>query len=304
VAFVTGAGGFLGGAVAAAFRLAGWRVAGFDLVGVPGHADLVEGEVTQAALARAAETLGPPQVVFHAAGGASVGASIADAEGDWRRTVGSLLETLAFIEGQTIRPRLIYPSSAAIYGASARPPIAETAPLRPMSPYARHKLEAELMIANLHHELGLDAVIIRFFSLYGPGLRKQILWELAQRIEAGETRIELFGDGSETRDLLYIDDAVQLVGLAAGFDPLPQPLILNGARGEAVTVRAMAEGLVRAMGRDVEVGFNGKVRQGDPASLVADISRAKALGFDPGIELHEGLRRLADWLGLDRRGAY
>jgi UDP-glucose 4-epimerase len=296
-AFITGAAGFLGGAVAAAFAKAGWRVAGFDQA--PGAADgfahWSTGDVHRDALARAAAGIGAPEVVFHAAGGSSVGTSIADPEADFARTVGSVRETLAFLQREAPGARLVYPSSAAVYGAVSAGPLTETAPLQPISPYGRHKLEAETAIAAAASGFGLEAVILRFFSLYGPGLRKQLLWDLAGRLASRPERLGLSGTGDEARDFLFIDDAVTLVGFAAGLAPAGAPKILNGGRGEAITVRQAAETLARAMGSEAAIGFSGEARAGDPAALVADISSARALGFAPRVAFEDGLERFALW---------
>ena len=297
VAFVTGAAGFLGGAVAAAWVRAGWKVAGFDTSPgwAAGCAHWVTGEVHRDALTRAAGELGVPQVVFHAAGGSSVGASIADPQGDFARTVLSLRETLAFLRQAAPAARLIYPSSAAIYGTASTDPLLETAPLRPISPYGRHKLQVEVDIAEAAAGSGLDTVILRFFSLYGPGLRKQLLWDLARRLAARPAQLELSGTGDERRDFLFVDDAVRLVGLAARLDAPGEPLILNGGRGEAITVRDAAQALARAIGVDAAIGFSGETRAGDPKALVADISEARALGFSPDVTFEDGARRFARW---------
>ncbi len=293
VAFVTGAAGFLGGAVAQALVGAGWRVAGFDVAPGWGEgcAHWITGEVHRDALARAAAEIGLPELVFHAAGGSSVGASVADPEADFARTVLSVRETLAFLNAAAAGARLIYPSSAAVYGAASAGPLAEDAPLEPISPYGRHKLQAEAEIAAA----GVEAAILRFFSLYGPGLRKQLLWDLARRLAAGPRRLELAGTGEERRDFLYIDDAVRLVGLAMGARLSGAPLVLNGGRGEAVTVRQAAETLARALGSDAAIGFSGQTRAGDPAALAADVSAAKALGFSPQASFEDGVRRYARW---------
>ena len=304
VAFVTGAGGFIGSAAASAFRRAGWRVAGL------GHArrwsdpglglappDLwIEGDVAASGLAEAARALGAPEVVLHAAGGASVGASLSDPEADRRRTVGSLVQTLAFLETEAPGARLVYPSSAAVYGEAAAGPLPESRPPAPVSPYGRHKLEAETLIGRASAGIGLDAVTVRFFSIYGPGLRKQLFWELANRLMASPPEVELAGRGDEVRDFLSIDDTVRLIGLVAGLDRGACPLVLNGGAGEIVTVRDAAEALGAALGRKTRIVFNGQVREGDPRSLVADVSRAAALGHRPAVLLDAGLADLAAWL--------
>lgn len=308
VAFVTGAGGFLGGAVVSAFQRAGWRTAGFghprrhpdDAEGLTPPKIRLEGDVLRRQLSQAAEVAGSPEVVFHAAGGASVGASIADPEADFRRTVLSLRETLAFLEADAPGARLIYPSSAAVYGALAASPIPETAQPNPISPYGRHKLQVETEIDEARNSFALDAVVVRFFSLYGPGLRKQLLWDLAQRLTAAD-RVELGGQGDERRDFLFIEDAVRLVGVLAEAEAPPK--LINGASGQAASVREVAQGLARALGRPAEISFSGVVREGDPRALVADAARLSALGFVPGVSLHEGLQRTAAWMAKARAAA-
>ncbi len=297
VAFVTGAAGFLGGAVAAAWVRAGWKVAGFDTAPgwAGGCAHWITGEVHRDALTRAAGEIGAPEVMFHAAGGSSVGASVADPDGDFARTVLSVRETLAFLKAEAPDARLIYPSSAAVYGAASSESLAEMAPLKPISPYGQHKVEAELTIFSAVAAFGLHAVVLRFFSLYGPGLRKQLLWDLARRLATQPAQLELSGTGQETRDFLFVDDAVRLVGLAAGADAAPSPLILNGGRGEAISVRRAAETLARALGAKTSIGFSGESRAGDPAALVADVSEARAHGFSPQVRFEEGAQRFARW---------
>ncbi len=304
VAFVTGAGGFLGSAVAAGLAGAGWRVAGFGraprIVGGPLPETFVEGDIAHADLVRAAERLGAPQLVFHAAGGASVGASLADPDGDRDRTVGSLREVLDFLREAAPDARLIYPSSAAVYGDAASGPISEDAPLRPVSPYGRNKLEAEQLIMDEHAARGLDTAIVRFFSAYGPGLRKQLLWDLAGRLASAPAAIELGGTGDEARDFLFVDDAVALVTLLARRDRAASPLILNGGAGQPVSVRQIADLLRDALGSRAEIRFSGQGRPGDPRSLVADVSAAGDLGFQPRTSLSEGVARYARWLMSER----
>jgi len=310
VAFVTGAGGFIGSAAAAAFAGAGWRTAALghprrwaDVGPQPDPpAPWFEGDIGAPGLAAALRAVGRPEVIFHAAGGGSVGASLADPVADRRRTVGSLAATLAFMAAEAPDARLIYPSSAAVYGDAAAGLIPETLPAAPVSPYGRHKAEAERLILDAAGA-GLDAVILRFFSIYGPGLRKQLLWELGNRLLKAPAHVELAGHGDEARDFLFVDDTVRLVGLAAGLGPQAQPLIVNGGGGRPASVRQIAEALAAALSVRSRIQFNGEVREGDPRSLVADVARAEALGFLPQVSLADGMARLARWLLSMKAGA-
>lgn len=284
VIFVTGAGGFLGGHVAASFTEAGWTVAGFE-----------RGESEFGDLAQAAGELGPPEVIFHAAGSGSVGASLADPAGDFDAGLGSLRQTLEFMRQQAPAARLIFPSSAAVYGEGQAGRIAETAPARPVSPYGLHKALAEQLIAGWAELFGLDAVCVRFFSIYGPGLRKQLLWDIARRIGEGAEGLELSGHGDEARDFLHVDDAVSLIGRIAGRPRGEAPAVLNGGSGVALSVRAAATALAEAAGFEGAVRFNGCSRPGDPRSLVADPALATGLGFAPAVDFETGVRGFVAW---------
>lgn len=315
VAFVTGGFGFLGRAVAVALKAAGWRLGvignppsaparGLPPLGGGSGGDLfVAGPVTEAALADLAEGVGTPELIFHAAGGASVGASIADPDLDRERTLESLRRTLEFLRARAPQARLIYPSSAAVYGAGHAGPIPETAPLKPISPYGEHKAQAEALIARVASRFGVQSVILRLFSIYGPGLRKQLLWELANSLARAPAAVELGGTGDERRDFLFIDDAAALVGLAAQAELGPEPLILNGGSGVGASVREIAEGFVAAMGGKTPIRFSGAVRRGDPPSMLADIARARALGFEPKAALQAGLEATAGWIAAMRSPA-
>lgn len=302
--FVTGAAGFLGRHIVSAFVQAGQRVIGFGRrepndeasLGVHKPAAFLAGDLSRADLVGAAQAHGAPAVLVHAAGGSSVGASIADPQGDLARNVGSLEESLAFLAEHAPGAKLVYLSSAAVYGSGATGPVGEDAPLAPVSPYGRHKQMAEDLVGEASAAWGVDAVIVRFFSAYGPGLRKQLLWDLAGRLLAGPAEVMLSGTGEEARDFLYADDAAALALLLADLPKQAEPLIVNGGSGQAVTVRQVAEALRDALGLHVPIRFGGPTRLGDPARLTADVSRARALGFAPLVSLQDGVARVARWL--------
>jgi UDP-glucose 4-epimerase len=303
VAFVTGAAGFLGRHAVSAFRRAGWRVAGLGHARAPEDGlDLadcdawVTGRVSRLGLKQALARLGPPEVVVHAAGGASVRASLADPLEDYDRTLGSMREVLAFLKADAPAARLIFLSSAAVYGAAHTGRIREDAPLHPISPYGLHKRMAEELAIGWGRIFDLDVAVLRLFSVYGPGLRKQLLWDLAQRLCAESCGVELFGTGDELRDFVYVDDAVRLIGMLAAVRRPDRPLLLNGGSGQPCSVRRIAEGLCGALGAEAAVRFNGTVREGDPRSLVADTALASALGFQPQVELSDGVARFAAWV--------
>jgi UDP-glucose 4-epimerase len=303
LAWVTGATGFLGRNVALALAKQGYDVAGFvrhsdlnvELTSGWGFRFIEHGPFDAQLLRRAVEHAGPPVVVFHAIGSGSVAQADADPGADKQRTLRTtecLLEKLAQTAPQA---RLIYPSSAAVYGDVAAGAIAEDAPTRPISAYGANKLAAEAICNEFAKGTGRQGVVIaRFFSLYGPPQRKLLLWEVGQRLLAGERDIALGGTGEEARDFLHITDAAGIVAtLAAAADP---PSLLNVGSGRATSVRTLVETLASFLGVSVKIRFDGHSRPGNPPYQQADVSRLARIGFKASVPLELGLADYARWL--------
>lgn len=293
---MTGAGGFIGSHVVTALTRAGWRVGATGHAGRPCDDATVRcwGELGGETLAAVAKQLGPIAAIVHCAGGSSVGPSWQDPAKDFERTVVSTLHVLDFMRAHAPDARLILLSSAAVYGAANAEPLHEDLPKRPISPYGAHKAIAEDLVASWSEHFGLSATTLRLFSVYGAGLRKQLLWELSRRALAGENPLTLFGTGEERRDFIAIDDAAALIVRAA--DPaLQPPPVMNGGSGRAESVRDLAQGLLDALGCSAALGFSGEVKAGDPVSMVADARRAQAFGFTPTVSLKQGLAAYAAW---------
>lgn len=301
LAWVVGASGFLGRHAAGRLARAGWRVLGIGRRAPPagfarawGMADFVASPLTAAALSEAAARFGAPDLVFHAVGSGSVGAAERDPEGDRAATPGSLEAVIETLRRRAPAARLLYPSSAAVYGAAGPHPIAEDAPTAPVSHYGRNKLRAEALCEAAGRG-GLAVAIIRFFSVYGPEQKKLLFWEIAQRLLAGADAVELGGSGDEIRDFLFIEDAADLLALLAE-TARPGCLAVNGGTGRGTRVREAALALAAALGRAPAFRFSGEARPGDPPYLIADTRRAAGLGFVPRTDLAAGLARTAEWL--------
>ncbi|WP_315801403.1 MULTISPECIES: NAD(P)-dependent oxidoreductase [unclassified Bradyrhizobium] len=313
--WITGARGFLGRHVAARFAAGGWDIAGIGLGGaadvdiatlplvkVSGKAAWIEKIIDNEAIKELLKLVGPPDVVFHAAGSGAIGASLADPYRDFRLSVDStalLLDTLRRSAPEAV---FVLPSSAAVYGSAAPGPIAEDASLAPVSPYGAHKLCAELLCRSASHSFGLKTAVIRYFSLYGPGLQKQLLWDVAGKLSQASDEITLFGTGAETRDMLYVEDAAEL-GFIAAQHATSQCLIVNGGTGVASSVESIASELARALGVDCRIRFNGNSRVGDPNHLQASATRSRSLGFEHRWSLRDGLAAYAAWWRTGNKGA-
>lgn len=291
VAWVTGSAGFIGRNVAKHLRDQGWDTVGIDRAALGTH---VAGDLSAVIFARALDVLGPPAAVFHGAGGSSVGESVRDPAASLRDTVTATEVLLDFLLARAPAAKVIFPSSAAVYGAAADVALAEDRPPNPVSPYGEHKLAAEGLCVSAA-KAGLRVAVVRLFSVYGPGLRKQLPWELALKLMSGNPEITLFGTGAETRDFLNVEDVAALTAFLAdaSFDG---PMIVNGGTGIATTVDAFAKRLGESLGKNPKITFNGQTRTGDPQHYQADTTKLRALGFSPKVDLATGLGRYADWL--------
>lgn len=298
--WITGAAGFIGR------RLAPWLGRRGDRVVGVGHGAMsaqealalgmigfLSGDVDRDVLEAALRTSGPPDLVCHLAGGATVGASIADPEADRRRTVGTTAALLKVLGAEAPGARLLCVSSAAVYGAGHAGPIAETAPLRPFSPYGAHKAEMEALCLEAARR-GQPVAVARLFSVFGPGLRKQLPWDLCRRLAERPQSLALGGGGDETRDWTPVDEVCRALDLIAA-QASPERPVFNVGGGVGRTVREVAETLARAWGGDTQIVFNGERRPGDPHSLVADPGRLRALGFAWAGEFEADMADYARW---------
>lgn len=296
---ITGAGGFLGRYVARHFSSQGWMVSGVGhsannfSAKQCGIAHWLESDVNLPSLSNLIEKTRKPDVIFHCAGSGSVGKSWDAPLQAFERTA---LTTAAVIESMRCyapESLLIYPSSAAVYGESTADALGEESVLHPMSPYGLHKLVSEDLCLGAQRIFGIRVAIIRFFSIYGPGLRKQLLWDVTRKLDAGGDTLTLDGTGTELRDFIDADDAARLVEWVAEQSPIAESTILNGATGIPTSVASIARLLIDAMGKtgSVNLEFTGRCRPGDPSRLVGDTRKLEQIGFHSQVCVEEGIRR-------------
>jgi UDP-glucose 4-epimerase len=254
--------------------------------------------LSAAGLAAALDRHGTPHRVYHLAGGPTVGASFGDPGVDFQSNVVTTQLLLEALRGQKVP--LVLASSAAVYGEGHSGPIRAETETTPSSPYGTHKLLAEQLVRAHSRFFDLPATILRLFSIYGTGLRKQLLFDACGRLAASPpcTPLTLSGTGAERRDWLDAKDvAAAMLGLE---DPaLGETRIYNLASGRASPIREIAEYLVAAWGDRREIVFTNEVRSGDPFSLVAEASSLPP-GFEPQIEIAQGISNFVSWFRTDR----
>ena len=303
---VTGARGFVGSSVGEYASAHGHEVLGVSRTSQPAP-DWPGGYVwADAALSDLTPIINGfrPDLVVHCAGSASVSASLISPLDDLRATVLTFANTLESIRRSDVRPLIIFPSSAAVYGNPRHLPVREDASCHPISPYGFHKLGAEQLVHEyvVCHEL--RAVVCRIFSLIGQRQRRLLLWDLYQRFTGPAKEVVLQGTGEETRDYLHVDDLSEtfLRLQQIGANELPNGSIINVASGIETSIRSLALLVKEILESDKGLTFSGTPRPGDPTRWVADCSKLDSIQPDRRIaKLAGAIERVVNgWRGGER----
>lgn len=316
-AWVTGARGFIGQHLVRHLIQQGQTVAGLGHGAIPPEITLqqglthwINGDIDANNLQQLSHISGYPNVIYHLAGGSSVGLSLQTPAEDFRRSVLGTSSLLEWVRRNTPETHIILTSSAAIYGNTTLDKIPETGCYTPYSPYGFHKRAAELICESYAQAFGLSVGIVRLFSVYGPGLRKQLLWDLCCRLKASPKKIQMHGTGNEVRDWLYIEDAVHLLASlnallmrnASSASKIEKtPIIINGGTGIGTCVRDIVLLVCKEFNLDIEVNFSGNQREGDPFSLVASLEQLKTLDIELNYPLEHGIRNYVEWFSATQR---
>ncbi len=296
---VTGGAGFIGSHLSSILVRQGHTVTILDDLST-GHLSNVEdiphifvrGDVSDRSTV--VDVVKENEAVFHLAAIASVPKTLED---PIRSHQVNLEGTLNVLEAcrQTGCKRVIFASSAAVYGLEPLTPTDESSAPRPGSPYALEKLSSELYLKLYSELFSLDTVALRFFNVYGPKQDPSspysgVLSLFKKRLSQGDP-VTIYGDGEQSRDFVYVEDVARAL-LCALTVPNPRGLVCNVARGQSVTINEIYTMMSRAMKLDpVPKPTYQPARQGDPRVSLASITRAEeALGFKAKVSLEEGLR--------------
>ena len=295
-AIITGVAGFLGRYVARHFAQAGWSVVGVDSV-APENVALSAGTYRRLELPspRLADLIREtaPQACVHCAGRASVGLSMEDPAADFQGNTVLVFELLEALRRSAPACRFLLLSSAAVYGDPASLPVTEGHAIQPISPYGYHKRQAEMLCEEFARLYALPTSSARIFSAYGPGLRRQVMWDICARaLTSG--KVELRGTGGESRDFIHAADIADALQLMATKAPC-EGEIYNLASGREVTIAELATTLLGGLGVNVAPVFDGQATPGNPLHWRADVSKIAALGFSPSIPFEQGVHGVATW---------
>lgn len=296
---VTGAAGFIGSHLAEALLARGDELVAidcfadyYDVAQKEENArrlDVVRADLVEAGLD---ELFAGAGGIFHLAGQPGVRGSWGDGFADYARR--NLVATHKVFEAAArAEARVVFASSSSVYGNAETYPTTEDTPPAPIAAYGITKLACEHLAAAYADTLGLDAVVLRYFTVYGPRQRPDMAFRrLVDALATGE-RFTLYGDGSVSRSFTYVDDVVEATILA--MERGARGAVYNVGGGEEATMAEAIALLEDVSGRRLELARE-PAAPGDMKRTLADTSRIEAeLGWEPRTSLREGLRAMCDW---------
>lgn len=230
-----------------------------------------------------------PEVVFHLAAHKDVRESVSCPYYDAQINVLGSVNVFQLCVNHQVQ-KVIFSSTCAVYGNPDKIPVSELTPTKPLSPYGLFKLTGEQLLYYYFRTDKLKSVTLRYANVYGPGQNSGIIGIVVDSVKNGKT-VSVFGDGSQIRDYVYIDDVVKANLLSLDTD---KGGVFNIGSGKGTSVNEIIETVNSVSKRKVDVVYKEK-QLGDPDKIVLDISLAnKILGYEPSISLEEGIKRCAD----------
>jgi UDP-glucose 4-epimerase len=298
---VTGGAGFVGGVLVRRLVDAGARVTVLDdlFTGkaetIPTGAEFVEGSVTDQKLVD--ELVAANSLIFHMAA-RNIIASTANPRDDFATNIGGTLNILLAARASKV-DRVVYTSSTSVYGNPRSIPINEDDGIVPLSPYAVSKLGGEHYCFAFYESYGLPMACVRYSNVYGPGQRPDnpycgVVSKFLADAHAGRP-LSVHGDGEQTRDYTFVDDAVEATLLAA-IHPRAEGEMFNVGTGIEVSVNGLALAIGRALDVSVELRHIDRRDIDNIRRRVVNIEKARRmLRWTPQVTLENGLRRTAEW---------
>jgi UDP-glucose 4-epimerase len=303
IVLVTGGAGFIGSHLVGKLFEKGYHVKVLDNLSTGklsnfssktlsnGAVDFVKGDIRDSGLVE--KCCAEADVVIHLAAQTSVPFSMQNPDFNNDVNVKGTLNLLNSSAKAKIK-RFLFISSCAVYGEPTYLPVDEKHPTNPISPYAESKLAAEQECLRLNDEGAFESVVFRLFNVYGP---KQGLSEYSGVITKFIDRIKqklpliIYGDGSQTRDFVYVNDIVNAIVLSLENKKAPGN-IFNVGTGRAIALQELANTMLSLTGEDLKI-VNAEPRLGDIKHSYADITKAnQLLGYKPKFSLKEGLEAL------------
>jgi UDP-glucuronate 4-epimerase len=318
---VTGAAGFIGSHLCERLIDRGDRVIGFDNFDAfyPRSVKernlerlrrnrsfrFFEGDLTDPHdVSAALDAAGRVDAVIHLAAMAGVRPSIRNPQRYWAVNLTGTLHLFTTCRTRGIN-RFVFASSSSVYGKGSQIPFNERESCaRPLSPYAASKRAGELLAFNEHHLNASSVTCLRFFTVYGPRQRPDLAIHKFTRLIADDQPIELYGDGSSSRDYTWIDDIID--GVMAALDQQakaanPMFRIYNLGGSRPTSLKGLVDRISSAFGKPARIDWQPE-QPGDMIHTLADIELAqRELGYAPKVSIDQGIPRFVDWWRAENR---
>ena len=212
---------------------------------------------------------------------------------DFEKNTLNVYEILSIIKLKNPESKFINISSGAVYGNKNSAAI-ETDKLNPVSTYGFNKKIAENICEHFYNQFKISSYSLRIFSAYGPGLKRQLFWDLYEK-SLKTNQIELYGDSTDYRDFIYIDDICQFIKIIIDKN-ISGYHVFNLSTGLLTTIESAVKIFFNILDKNLKYSFSGNSIQGYPKGVFADISKAKKFGFAPKYTLEQGLKKTIEWI--------
>ena len=301
---VTGAAGFIGSHLVDALLASRYKVVGLDNLSAGSRGNLKDASGQDAFTLVTADIRDSKAVeeacrhvdtVYHLAAVTSVAESVRDPRKYHENNVTGTLNVALGAVAAGVH-RLVFTSTAAVYGKAETVPTPETVPANPLSPYGASKLAGEALCQTIAMANGMEARVLRLFNAYGPrqpveGPQAGVVSRFTHHICAGQP-LTIFGDGNQTRDFIYVEDAVEAIIRAGTLTTIP-PAPINVATGHGISIKSLAAEIQRhCYPSGIKITFE-PTRPGDIRYSVAAVDRLeKRLGFKARYDLAAGIQRI------------
>ncbi|OGT22358.1 MAG: NAD-dependent dehydratase [Gammaproteobacteria bacterium RBG_16_57_12] len=241
-------------------------------------------------------------VIVHLAAVASVQASVEDPVGTHQSNFDGTLNILEAARDNKVR-RILYASSAAVYGDARTLPITENTALNPLTPYAIDKLSGEYYLAAYQRNYGIESLSLRFFNIYGPRQDASspysgVISIFADHILSGQP-LTIYGDGKQTRDFVYVRDLIDILMIGLGLKQM-RAEVVNVGSSRSISLHDLIHELEQLVGYPIGKNY-GQAREGDIRHSQASISHLKTLiGYAPSTPVSSGLAKLLESVRIPR----
>jgi UDP-glucose 4-epimerase len=282
---VTGGSGFIGRQLVESLTAVGaWvRVADTHPCAAPEQGEVLVGDIREAAFRDCAVT-DDLDAIVHLAAATSVLGSVADPAGVHELNVTATAGLLELARIRNVRQFAFASTNAVVGNTDGR--IDESIPLRPLTPYGGSKAACEMLLSAYAGSYGMTTCALRLTNVYGPGMgHKDSFVPRLMRAALEGSKVQIYGDGMQQRDLVYVADVARGV-LAALAQAVTGPLVIGA--GRSVTVLDLVDAARKATGVDIVVEHIPQ-KSGEMRAVVVDISRARSVGYEPQVGLEEGL---------------